>query len=395
MPEVQCIRTPVPPTLAPRRCRLGAWAILFVLLQSASAWAQETRFIYDAAGRLIAVVDSQGRATIYDYDEAGNITAVRRPQPSDPVAITFVSPPSGIAGTVVEIVGVGFGATPAANQVRFNGVPAVVTGATTSRLTAVVPAGATTGPITVSTSLGSATSPSPFVIYGLTVQPTQATVVIGRTRQFTAATSGLADTAVVWSVEGVPGGNVAVGTVSPTGLYTAPIELTAGAAVRVQARSVRFPQLVAAATVALVPPSTAVVASPADIRVVRVGMGDANGLAANTTVASPREISVVRIGLGESGGLQTNTTVAAPFHLSVVRPGMGDVDGLPPNVTIAVPSALSVTRLGLGDGGLPENTTTAAPVAISVTRPGMGGANGEAANVTVAQPTDVRVRRPE
>lgn len=44
----------------------------------------------------------------------------------------------------------------------------------------------------------------------------------GSSTQYTATVSGLTNTAVFWSAGGVKGGNSVVGTISPTGLYTAP-----------------------------------------------------------------------------------------------------------------------------------------------------------------------------
>ena len=47
-------------------------------------------------------------------------------------------------------------------------------------------------------------------------------VLGGTTVQFTATVSGTTNTAVTWQVNGVPGGNSTVGTISSDGLYTAP-----------------------------------------------------------------------------------------------------------------------------------------------------------------------------
>jgi hypothetical protein len=59
---------------------------------------------------------------------------------------------------------------------------------------------------------------------GIGIVPTAATVFIGKTQQFTAATIGTAGNTntVIWSVNGVPGGNASLGTITGTGLYTTP-----------------------------------------------------------------------------------------------------------------------------------------------------------------------------
>jgi hypothetical protein len=57
---------------------------------------------------------------------------------------------------------------------------------------------------------------------GVSVSPASATVLINQTKQFTATVTGLSDTSVSWSVDGVAGGNSTVGTVDGSGLYSAP-----------------------------------------------------------------------------------------------------------------------------------------------------------------------------
>ncbi len=56
----------------------------------------------------------------------------------------------------------------------------------------------------------------------VSISPTTATVAVGGTQQFTATVVGETNKAMTWSVDGVNGGNSTVGTVSSSGLYTAP-----------------------------------------------------------------------------------------------------------------------------------------------------------------------------
>jgi YD repeat-containing protein len=124
----------------------------------------DVSYIYDALGRLVAVVDSaSNQAAIYRYDEVGNLTAIER-QSASVVAIIEFNPKSGPVGTTVTIYGTGFSATASQNTVGFNGTAATVTSATATQIVASVPAGATTGPITVTAPGGSATSSSPFIV---------------------------------------------------------------------------------------------------------------------------------------------------------------------------------------------------------------------------------------
>jgi uncharacterized protein (DUF1800 family) len=60
---------------------------------------------------------------------------------------------------------------------------------------------------------------------------------IGTTAQFTASVTGTSNSAVVWQVNGVTGGSAATGTISTTGLYTAPASLPSPNTVTISAVS--------------------------------------------------------------------------------------------------------------------------------------------------------------
>ena len=71
----------------------------------------------------------------------------------------------------------------------------------------------------------------------ITISPTTASVPAGDTQRFTATVTGTANTAVNWTVNDVVGGVATVGTISPTGLYTAPAAVPSPDAVGVKATS--------------------------------------------------------------------------------------------------------------------------------------------------------------
>src|SRR3954468_5798944 len=56
----------------------------------------------------------------------------------------------------------------------------------------------------------------------VSVSPSSATLSTGQPQQFTATVNNSSDTSVTWSVDGIAGGNATVGTISASGLYTAP-----------------------------------------------------------------------------------------------------------------------------------------------------------------------------
>jgi hypothetical protein len=82
----------------------------------------------------------------------------------DGVKITGFSPGSGVRGTVVTISGSNFKTTASENEVKFNGVAAVVTASTSVSITTTVPENATTGKITVTVGDKTATSEEDFIV---------------------------------------------------------------------------------------------------------------------------------------------------------------------------------------------------------------------------------------
>jgi len=81
-----------------------------------------------------------------------------------PPTISSFNPSSGLVGSTVIITGTNFSTVPANNTVRFNGVAATVTNATSTSLTVTVPSGATSGLISVVVAGLTATSSSAFTV---------------------------------------------------------------------------------------------------------------------------------------------------------------------------------------------------------------------------------------
>jgi YD repeat-containing protein len=97
-------------------CRARLLPCLLVMawnvLACAGAFAAEERYDYDALGRLIRVIDEQGRVTEYVYDASGNITQVTGTGPGSaqaPVVISIAptSVPRNRAKTL-QVTGTGF-----------------------------------------------------------------------------------------------------------------------------------------------------------------------------------------------------------------------------------------------------------------------------------------------
>ncbi len=83
----------------------------------------------------------------------------------------------------------------------------------------------------------SAPPPPPPLAIEVTVTPANGSVVLGNQATFTATVTNTTDTAVSWSVNGVPGGNTTLGTISSAGVYTAPTDLPSPATVQITATS--------------------------------------------------------------------------------------------------------------------------------------------------------------
>ncbi|HTR34899.1 MAG TPA: DUF2341 domain-containing protein, partial [Bryobacteraceae bacterium] len=83
----------------------------------------------------------------------------------------------------------------------------------------------------------------------VSVTPPEATLSASQTQQFTAAVINNTNTAVTWAL------NPKVGTISPTGLYTAPSTISTQQAVTVTATSLADATKTASATIILIPPT--------------------------------------------------------------------------------------------------------------------------------------------
>lgn len=93
------------------------------------------------------------------------------------------------------------------------------------------------------------TLPAPAVAVSVAVSPTSVTLNQSGTRQFIASVGGASNTAVTWSM------SPAAGTLSASGLFTAPGTLTSTQIVTITATSVADPTKGGTATLKLSPNS--------------------------------------------------------------------------------------------------------------------------------------------
>jgi hypothetical protein len=100
--------------------------------------------------------------------------------------------------------------------------------------------------------VGNPSAPPPPASVGISVDPLSVTLTAGQTQQFTATVTGTTNTAVSWSL------SPQLGTISGTGLYTAPASVSTSQAVSVRATSQADPTKTASATATVNPDTTSI-----------------------------------------------------------------------------------------------------------------------------------------
>src|SRR5271157_662073 len=191
----------------------------------------------------VGVIDSTGLYTAPTTLPASNMVTVAAaslaaPGQSATATVTIVNPApvvssispatvnAGSGSTTLTVTGTGFcaqsvvelGSTALATlYVNPAAMTAVVTAAQLANagslavaVTTPAPGGGTSSAVTLS------------VLEVVAVNPASQTVIVGQAQQFTASVTGNTNQGATWSVNGVVGGYVTVGTVDNTGLYTAP-----------------------------------------------------------------------------------------------------------------------------------------------------------------------------
>ena len=300
-------------------------------------WPQSHRLLVLAITLAItAIVYGQSPTiTTYQYDSVGNRTVATNLLRFVDTEIFSFQPQVALHGQRVNIFGRnmppgdGSGIT-----VAIDGVPATVLSVAPNVITVEVPQGTMTGPLVVALPGADPVELGTFHIEGVIISPNLALIPFSQSVQFTASVIGTTDPSVTWEVEGIPGGNADVGTITVGGLYTPPDPLNVNIeknAFFIKATSVELPSLRALAQIQVF--GTTVFGVP--ISIVLPSVGEPGGLRANVTAAHP-PVLVVLPGPGGADGLQPNVTVAQPPTL-VVLPGVGEAEDLDPNVTVANP----------------------------------------------------------
>lgn len=171
----------------------------------------------------------------------------------------------------------------------------------------------------------------------ISISPTTTTLGGGQTQQFAATITHHANTAVTWSLSGL-------GSLSNSGLYTAPAVVASQATATVRATSVVDPTRWASATVTLIPVTVSV--SPATANVV---VGGTQQFTATVTGTSNTSVAWSVSGTGCSGS-DCGTINSTGLYLAPSNAPN------PPTVTVKATSAFDITKSGTATVTIVVNT---------------------------------------
>jgi RHS repeat-associated protein len=180
----------------------------------------------------------------------------------------------------------------------------------------------------------------------VSINPTVSTLYSGQTQQFTATVSNTTNQAVTWSIS--PSG---VGTISSSGLYTAPATVTAQQTVTVTAMSQANPAFSASATVTL-KPTIKVTVTPATATLYQGQTQQFTATVTNTSnTAVTWSISPSGVGTISSSGLYTapasiamqqTVTVTATSVADGTKSAQAQVALMPLAVVSVTPASLTL-----------------------------------------------------
>jgi hypothetical protein len=222
----------------------------------------------------------------------------------------------------------------------------------------------------------------------VSISPTTAKVVTGKTQQFTATVTNTTNTAVAWSLKGAGCSGASCGTISASGLYTAPGAVPSPALVTVIATSTADSTKTASASVTILPP-VAVSISPTTAQ---VGAGKTQQFTASVTGTTNTAVTWSLSGVGCSGatcgtisssGLFTapagvpspaQVIVTATANADITKSASVTVTILPPVVVHVSPTTAQVVILKTQQFAATVTGTTTTTVTWSLAGSGCSGA---------------------
>jgi hypothetical protein len=192
----------------------------------------------------------------------------------------------------------------------------------------------------------------------ISVTPTSTSVAVSGTQKFTASVANTSNTAVIWQVNGVTGGEATHGTIDATGLFTAPPKVPSPSTVTIAAISQAQPTKMAVAQAAISTTAPAVVVSVAPASA-SVQPGHVQSLTA--TVQNDSQNKGVTWTLSSAGCSGT-----ACGTLSATSSASGAAITYTPPLNVPSPASVMATAISVAD---PSKTAVAAISVASAASP--------------------------
>ncbi|MBL8803413.1 MAG: IPT/TIG domain-containing protein, partial [Planctomycetes bacterium] len=167
--------------------------------------------------------NGQSNQRDYTYDALGNRTAATNQVRFTAADAFSIQPRRALTGDTVNILGRNFPfAAPGTVAVTVAGQAATLQSVAPNVITFTMPSVAGGGQVAVTIGGGTPIIVGDILFEGIAVTPTDVEVTYSEQVQFSAQVTGGATQNVTWRVNDIAGGNATVGTISSTGLYTAP-----------------------------------------------------------------------------------------------------------------------------------------------------------------------------
>jgi hypothetical protein len=203
--------------------------------------------------------------------------------------------------------------------------------------------------------------PPPPPSVRVTVSPNSATLRTGLPQPFTATVTGTSNMSVTWQVNGLTGGAASTGTISATGVYTAPAILPSPNTVTVEAVSAADSNAAGQSGVTLLNPTPVL----ATVSPMSVSAGDIS-----ITVTGSNFVNGAQV---ELSGVALTTTFVSATQLSATgreaTAGMYAITVVNPNPGSSASSAINLEVTSESGGNPP-------PLACSAMQPGQEGSLG-------------------
>ncbi len=162
----------------------------------------------------------------------------------------------------------------------------------------------------------------------LTVYPSNSTLEVGSTRQFTAYVP-LTNAAIEWLVNDVVGGAAATGTISASGLYTPPATIPATNVVTVKARSIATPSAVGTTSLTLTrkyPWTWSTSPSSVSVGTFQISLNGANYASDSQVLINGSPVTTTYVSPTALKALSTAAAIGS-LQVSVRNPGNGAIKG--------------------------------------------------------------------